>query len=111
MHPHRRLSARMTIHNISTTAAVAFVQPVNQPILKLALDVHVQSIVVAAMADVVLKAVRRFTPAEFLSWVKSQRTAGWTIVSCYEAGPFGYGLHRQLSALGVTNYVVRPRNW
>ena len=111
MHPHRRLSARMNIHNTSTTPAVAPTQPVNHPLLKLALDVHVQSIVVAAMADALLKPVRRFRPAEFLSWVKSQRAAGWAIVSCYEAGPFGYGLHRQLTALGVTNHVIRPRNW
>jgi len=111
MHPHRRLSAPMNIHNTSTTPAVAAVQPVNQPQLKLALDVHVQSIVVAPMADALLKPVRRFGPAEFLSWVKSQRAAGWVIISCYEAGPFGYGLHRQLTALGVTNYVIRPRNW
>jgi transposase len=101
----------MTIHNTSTTPAVALAQPVNQPILKLALDVHVQSIVVAAMADAVLKPIRRFAPSEFLNWVQSQRTAGWNILSCYEAGPFGYGLHRQLAALGVTNYVIRPRNW
>ena len=111
MHAHRRLSAHMTNHNSSTTPAVAHVQPVNPPILKLALDVHVQSIVVAAMADAVLKPVRRFSPVEFISWVKSQRVGGWTIVSCYEAGPFGYGLHRQLTALGLTNYVIRPRNW
>jgi transposase len=101
----------MTIHNSSTTPAVAAAQPVNHPVLKLALDVHVQSIVVAAMAQAILKPVRRFGPADFLSWVKSQQAAGWAIVSCYEAGPFGYGLHRQLSALGVTNYVIRPRNW
>jgi len=30
---------------------------------------------------------------------------------CYEAGPFGYSLHRKLTALGVTNFVVRPRDW
>ena len=30
---------------------------------------------------------------------------------CYEAGPFGYGLHRQLEALGIKNLVVCPRNW
>ena len=28
--------------------------------------------------------------------------------SCYEAGPFGYGLHRDLVALGVRNLVVQP---
>src|SRR5262249_7725281 len=30
--------------------------------------------------------------------------------SCYEAGPGGYVLHRQLTELGVTNYVVHPVN-
>ncbi len=28
--------------------------------------------------------------------------------SCYEAGPFGYGLHRKLEAMGVRNLVVQP---
>ena len=28
--------------------------------------------------------------------------------SCYEAGPFGYVLHRQLTALGIRNVVVQP---
>ncbi len=31
--------------------------------------------------------------------------------TCYEAGPFGYHLHRRLEAMGVTNYVVQPQNW
>jgi len=100
----------MNNHNAVTTPAVAVVQPVNQPVLKLALDVHVQSIVVAAMTEAVLKPVRHFRPADFLSWVESQRAAGWAIVSCYEAGPLGFTLHRQLAALGATNYVIRPRN-
>ena len=33
------------------------------------------------------------------------------MVSCYEAGCFGYVLHRKLEALGIENLVVRPRNW
>ncbi|MGH8035818.1 MAG: transposase, partial [Lysobacterales bacterium] len=28
--------------------------------------------------------------------------------SCYEAGPFGYGLHRQLEAMGIHNVVAQP---
>ena len=31
--------------------------------------------------------------------------------SCYEAGPFGFGLHRQLETLGVRNLVVCPQSW
>ena len=32
--------------------------------------------------------------------------AGAPIVSCYEAGRDGFWLHRALTALGITNYVV-----
>jgi len=31
--------------------------------------------------------------------------------SCYEAGPFGYGLHRDLVALGVRNLVSNRSAW
>jgi len=33
------------------------------------------------------------------------------VYSCYEAGPFGYSLHRWLLRVGVENVVVRPQNW
>jgi transposase len=108
----------MTIHNTVSTPAVAATQPVNhtttpnKPLLKLALDVHLLQHVVAMQYDgSAPKPPQRFTPRDFLKWVEKQIVAGWQIVSCYEAGPFGYGLHRQLSALGVTNHVIRPRNW
>jgi len=81
------------------------------PLLKLALDVHADSIVVAPMFDAVLKPPRRFRAVGLLEWVAQQQAAAWRVVSCYEAGPFGYTLHRQLTALGVTNYVIRPRDW
>jgi hypothetical protein len=72
-------------------------------LLKLALDVHADSIVAAPMWDALLKPPRRFSAAALLDWVQQQQTAGWHVVSCYEAGPFGYTLHRQLTALGATN--------
>jgi hypothetical protein len=40
--------------------------------------------------------------------VQKQIAQGWQLITCYEASPFGYTLHRQLTALGVTNYVIRP---
>jgi transposase len=40
--------------------------------------------------------------------VKEQLKKGYQVISCYEAGPTGYWLHRKLEALGVTNYVVCP---
>jgi transposase len=109
------------MHNKTvSTSAVAVTQPVNhlsqpQPqlrTLKLALDVHLAQHVVAMQYDGEFpKPPQRFTPAGLLKWVEKQIAQGWQIVSCYEAGPFGYLLHRQLTALGVTNYVIRPRNW
>jgi transposase len=100
----------------SSTPAVALVQPVNHPTqtrtLKLALDVHLKQHVVAMQFDgQAPKPPQRFTPPGLLVWVQKQIAAGWQVVSCYEAGPFGYVLHRQLTALGVINYVIRPRNW
>ena len=103
-------------NNKSSTPAVAPVQPVNHPTqprtLKLALDVHLLQHVVAMQYDgQAPKPPQRFKPQDFLVWVRKQITQGWQIISCYEAGPFGYVLHRQLTASGVTNYVIRPRNW
>ncbi len=93
------------------------VQPVtnvspSRGVLKLALDVHLLEHVVAMQYEGSSpKPPQRFRPKDLLSWVQKQLAQGWKIVSYYEAGPFGYGLHRQLEALGVTNYVIRPRNW
>ena len=105
------------MHNKTiSTPAVAKAQPVNhrpQPrTLKLALDVHLLQHVVAMQYDgQAPKPPQRFTPQGLLAWVQKQIAQGWRVISCYEAGPFGYVLHRQFTALGVTNYVIRPRNW
>jgi len=106
----------MIHNNLVSTPAVAKEQPVNHQLqtrtLKLALDVHLLQHVVAMQFDgQAPKPPQRFPPQDLLKWVEKQRGQGWRIVSCYEAGPFGYVLHRQFTALGVTHYVIRPRNW
>ena len=109
----------MIIHNDVSTPAVAATQPVNhlppqpQPrTLKLALDVHLVQHVVAMQYDGEFpKPPQRFYPKDLLTWVEKHIAQGWRVISCYEAGPFGYVLHRQLTGLGATNYVIRPRNW
>ena len=52
-----------------------------------------------------------FTQAQFLLWAKKQTERAEKVYACYEAGPFGYSLHRKLATLGITNYGVRPRDW
>lgn len=80
--------------------------------LKLGIDVHADRYVVVPQLDGnTPQPAQTFKPAAFLDWVKTQFAVAERVYTCYEAGPFGYGLHRDLTALGVTNYVVRPRDW
>ena len=77
--------------------------------IKLGLEVHADSIVVVRLLDhSAPPPAQRFTPAQFLQWVRTQLPLAAVVHSCYEAGPFGYGLHRELVALGIRNVVVQP---
>ena len=77
--------------------------------LKLGLDVHAETIVVVRILDPSSPPpAQKFTPPKFLEWVKKQVGLAEAVHSCYEAGPFGYGLHRQLVELGLHNVVVQP---
>jgi len=81
-------------------------------VIKLGLDVHASSIVVVRQLDAQApQPAQRFHPEQFPAFVRRQLTRAERVYSCYEAGPFGYVLHRQLAALGVQNLVVRPRDW
>jgi len=77
--------------------------------IKLGLDVHAASIVVVRILDhSAPQPAQKFTPAKFKEWVKTQLSLATAVHSCYEAGPFGYGLHRHLVKLGIQNVVVQP---
>jgi transposase len=81
----------------------------NLPTLKLGLDVHADTIVVVRLLDhSAPQPAQKFTPAKFLEWIPTQLSLAGQVHSCYEAGPFGYGLHRALVALGVRNLVTQP---
>jgi transposase len=81
-------------------------------IIKLGMDVHAETIVVVRLLDNgAPQPPQRFTRGQLLAWVEKQRQLAKQVFSCYEAGPFGYSLHRELEKRGVTNYVVRPRDW
>ena len=80
--------------------------------IKLGIDVHLDRYVVVRMVDGGSpQPPQRFEPVQFMQWVAKQLTLAEQVSSCYEAGPFGYSLHRKLQKMGVTNYVVRPRDW
>jgi transposase len=78
-------------------------------VIKLGIDIHKTKYVVIRQID--NQAPQKFDAAEFVVWVQRQRLLAKRVVSCYEAGCFGFVLHRKLAEVGVENFVVRPRNW
>ena len=80
--------------------------------IKLGIDVHADSYrVVRQLDNATPQPAQKFTPQGFLLWARQQLELAGEVHTCYEAGPFGYGLHRALAALGIHNVVVRPQNW
>ncbi len=89
------------------TAAITRIQ-----VIKLGLDVPADSYVVVRIIDgQAPQPGQRLRPEAFGEFVKRQLAQADKVYACYEAGPFGYSLQRQLTELGVVCYVVRPRNW
>ena len=76
------------------------------------LDVHKETIAVS-VAEANGGEVRYLgdianTPEAVDKLVKQQRKGGANLSFCYEAGPCGYGIHRQLTDLGWDCQVVAP---
>src|ERR1035437_2189362 len=86
--------------------------PPPHQVIKLGIDVHLDRYVVVRQIDGgAPQPPQRFSPRQFLEWAQKQTALAQQVYSCYEAGPFGYRLHRKLKELGITNYVIRPRDW
>ena len=81
-------------------------------VVKLGLDIHSSLIVVVRQVDEqASQPPQRFSQEGFVGFVRRQLSQADSVHSCYEAGPFGFVLHRRLVAMGVCNVVVRPRDW
>lgn len=78
-------------------------------ICKLAFDCHAGSIMAARQLEGLNpQPPQKFSVPVLLKWVEHQLRQGYQVISCYEAGPTGYWLHRKLESMGVTNYVICP---
>jgi transposase len=76
---------------------------------KLGLDTHAKTFMVSRQLEGMNpQPPQRFAPDKLLGWVAKLVAEGYEVISCYEAGPTGYWLHRELQRLGATNYVVCP---
>src|SRR4026207_265374 len=101
------MKRKTNTHKSSTTQTT-----VKAKCIKLGIDVHADSYRVVRQIDhATPQPAQKFTPKDFLVWAAKQLELAEEVYSCYEAGPFGYGLHRALEKLGIKNVVVRPQNW
>jgi hypothetical protein len=76
-------------------------------VIKLGIDVHQESyVVVVQEGGGNPRPAQRFKKEAFLSWAaKLKQKSGAEIHALYEACGFGFGLKRQLTALGITCQV------
>ena len=97
----------MNITDKTNSTTKASTKP--KTICKLGLDVHAASIMVARQVEGMNpQPPQKFAEEKFLDWVAGLLQKGYQVISCYEAGPTGYWLHRELERMGATNYVVCP---
>jgi transposase len=109
---HTVLSAGQVPPTAGVSAPSGESGPPPHQVIKLGIDVHLDRYVVVRQIDGgAPQPPQRFSPRQFLEWAKKQTALARQVYSCYEAGPFGYRLHRKLKDLGITNYVIRPRDW
>lgn len=80
--------------------------------IKLGVDVHADSYRVVRQIDSSTpQPAQKMSPKQFLAFAAKQLELAQEVHCCYEAGPFGYVLHRALVKMGIKNVVVRPQNW
>jgi transposase len=80
-------------------------------VIKLGQDVHAASITVVTQFDgCPPQPAQKVATEKYLAWMEQLKAKhpGAKIHSCYEAGPSGYWLHRELTKRGVENCVVAP---
>jgi transposase len=78
-------------------------------VIKLGVDTHSQQYTFARMVDHQgIQPAQKLSPAAFIEFLKKQLMLAKRVVMVYEAGPYGFALHREVSALGVECLVCAP---
>jgi transposase len=77
--------------------------------VKLGMDQHASNVVVGIQLDGALPLhPQKMAAAEVVFLVRRLVEAGRRVYACYESGPCGFWLHRQLVGVGAVAYVVVP---
>jgi transposase len=78
--------------------------------IKLGIDLHQEFLsVVLQEGGTNPKPAQRFSQSSFLLWAAKLKAQQAQVYAVYEACGFGFGLQRQLAALGITCYVSCPQ--
>src|SRR4030095_9703529 len=82
----------------------------SRAVIKLGIDVHqAYYVVVKQEGGTNPKPAQRFRKEAFLLWVAKLKSQGSEVHAVYEACGFGFGLQRQLAAVGIQCQVVCPQ--
>src|SRR5437879_1167943 len=82
----------------------------SKAVIKLGIDVHQDfCVVVEQVGGSNPKPAQRFGKEAFVRWAARLKREGVEVHAVYEACGFGFGLQRQLSALGIHCQVVCPQ--
>ena len=82
----------------------------SRAVIKLGIDVHQDYyVVVKQEGGTNPKPAQRFRKETFLHWAAKLKKEGKEVHAVYEACGFGFGLQRQLAALGIQCHVVCPQ--
>jgi len=101
-------SAKLTTVMKNTTESIVE----NYATIKLGIDAHAKWYYVARQLDgATPQPVQKMEIDGLLHFVAKQQGLAEEVHTCYEAGAFGYYLHRKLEAMGVHNLVVQPQDW
>jgi transposase len=78
-------------------------------LIKLGVDTHGGQYTFARMVDHQgVQPPQKLSPAGFIELLKKQLTMAKRVVMVYEAGPYGFALYREVTALGVECLVCAP---
>jgi transposase len=79
--------------------------------IKVAIDAHAEFFMVARQIDgSVPERPRKMSHDQLMKFMNEQVKPAKRVVSCYEAGCFGFVLHRELEKLGVESLVICPQD-
>ena len=97
---------------LNSTSAANSTSERRHQVIKLAIDAHAKFYMVARQIDnAPSQPPQKFGREELLKFIGKQLGLADKVCTCYEAGCFGYGLHRDIQALGAANLVIAPQNW